>query len=85
MDIKALLNTFRTQFAGFTVFTAVDILIVAYFIYLVIKLCRDTRAVTLLKGIIVLVVLLQVSGVMGLKPPTTSSKTLCNSVLLPSL
>ena len=79
MDIKALLNTFRTQFAGFTVFTAVDILIVAYFIYLVIKLCRDTRAVTLLKGIIVLVVLLQVSGVMGLE---TTNYVLKNTMQL---
>ncbi len=79
MDIRSLLNVFKTQFASFTVFAAIDLLIVAYFIYFVIKLFRDTRAITLLKGIAVLVVLLEVSGVMGLE---TTNYVLKNTMQL---
>lgn len=43
-----------------------DILIVAFVIYNVIKLVRETRAVNLIKGIVILVVVLQVSGWMKL-------------------
>lgn len=44
----------------------VDILIVAYFIYKGIKLLRETRAAQLVKGIIVLIVVMQLSSLLNL-------------------
>lgn len=58
-------NLLKTQFSNFSISTAIDLLIVAYIIYLVIKFCRDTRAISLLKGIAFIVILLEVSDLFG--------------------
>ncbi len=45
----------------------VDILIVAFILYKLYVLLRDTRAITLVKGLLVLLILTMVSNWLGLK------------------
>jgi diadenylate cyclase len=49
-----------------TVVDVIDVLIVAFVIYRVILLIKETRAQTLVKGILLLVVVMQISGWFGL-------------------
>lgn len=56
-----------TQFSSFGFNTIVDLIIVSYLIYSVIYLIKDTRAVQLMKGIILLVVMLELSDVFKLE------------------
>lgn len=56
--------TYYMQFVR--ILDIIDILIVAYVIYKGIKLLRETRAATLFKGIIILVIALQLSSLLNL-------------------
>ena len=50
-----------------TVLDALDILIVAAFIYWIIKLMRNTSAARILKGVLVLLVFMQISSMLELR------------------
>lgn len=63
----ALKETIVSQFAGFGILTVLDLLIVAYIIYVVIKLLTETRALSLIKGVVMLLVVLELSGIIGLE------------------
>jgi diadenylate cyclase len=59
-------NTAGNFINTITVVDIFDILVVAYLIYVVIRFIQDTRAWQVLKGIILLLVILQVSQLVGL-------------------
>ncbi len=59
-------NTFVSVFSGVDFFDIVDILILTFLVYKVVELWRDSRARTLLKGIILIVVTYAVSGWLGM-------------------
>ena len=61
---------FVTQFTTFRVSTIIDLVIVAYLIYKVIIFVKETRAVQLVKGVIFLLILMQISEI--LKMNTTN-------------
>lgn len=54
-------NTLLQQFSFVQITDIIDILIIAYVMYKVLKFIRDTRTVQLLKGIVILIVIMQVS------------------------
>lgn len=54
-------NTLLTQFSFIQITDIFDILILAYVIYKGLKFIRDTKTIQLLKGIIILVVIMQLS------------------------
>lgn len=56
-----------TQFSSFGLSTVVDLIIVSYLFYSVIYLIKDTRAVQLMKGIILLIVMLELSDILKLE------------------
>ena len=55
-------NTFLNLVKTFTVFDALDVIVVSFIIYNGIKLVRETRAGQLVKGIIILLLLWALSG-----------------------
>lgn len=54
-------NTLIHQFSFIRITDIIDILIIAYVLYKCLKFIRDTRTIQLLKGIIILVVIMQLS------------------------
>lgn len=59
-------NTFASVFSGMNFFDIVDILILTYLVYKAVELWRDSRARTLLKGIVLIVLTYFFSGVLGM-------------------
>ena len=61
MVVERFFNTFLQQFSLVQITDIIDILLVAYVIYKGLKFIRDTRTIQLLKGIIILIIIMQVS------------------------
>ncbi len=59
-------NTFVSVFSSVGFFDIVDILILTFLVYKAVELWRDSRARTLLKGIILIVVMYALSGWLGM-------------------
>ncbi len=59
-------DAFNECFQSFNILTVIDLLLVTYVIFVVMKLLRHTRALSLIKGLVVLVVLLELSSLIGL-------------------
>ncbi len=59
-------NTLASVFGSITVFSVIDILILAFLIYKGIEFCRDSRANTLFKGILLIVIMYAFSVWLGM-------------------
>lgn len=59
-------NTVTSVFSGLGFFDIVDIVILAFLIYKLIIFCRDTRARTLLKGIVLVIIMYALSIWLGM-------------------
>ena len=65
--MESLLYDMKGIFGSFTLTDFCDILIVAYLLYQAVRLVRDTRAVQLLKGLVVLVMIYAASSILQLR------------------
>ena len=63
---KNMWSFIATTITHISIFDIVDILLVSVLVYTVIKFARDTRAAQLFKGIILLIILLQVAELLNL-------------------
>ncbi len=67
-EIWGLLGeAFRENFANFNILTVIDLLLVTYTIFVAMKLLRHTRALSLIKGLVMLVLILEFSSLLGLR------------------
>ncbi|MDP4153716.1 MAG: diadenylate cyclase CdaA [Bacillota bacterium] len=64
---NSLKGTITAQLSGRIILTLIDLFIVGYLVYVIINLIKETRAAQLMKGIIVLVVMLELSDLFGLE------------------
>jgi len=64
---KSLKENIITQLSGGILLTLVDLFIVAYLIYILINLIKETRAAQLMKGILMLLITLELSDLLGLE------------------
>ncbi|MBC8535160.1 diadenylate cyclase CdaA [Feifania hominis] len=62
-DVKSV---FLSQLSEFSFFDFLDLVLVAFLAYQLIKLVRETRAAQLIKGVLLLVVLMQVSELLNM-------------------
>lgn len=71
MNLWELLSkAFQYCFAAFLarpVMTVIDLLLVSYVLFVIMKLFRHTRALSLVKGLVALIVLLEISSIIGLR------------------
>lgn len=65
-SISEFFGVIADTFQYITIWDIIDILLVAVFIYTVIKLIRDTRAAQLARGIILIIILLQITKLFNL-------------------
>lgn len=66
METVDLINIILNSIQNMTFTSAIDILVVTYIFYKIYMLIKETRAEQLLKGIILLVILIPISGVLNL-------------------
>ncbi len=59
--MERVYNTLLSQFSFIQLTDIIDILIIAYCVYKCLKFIRDTRTIQLLKGLVILVIIMQVS------------------------
>ncbi len=64
--LETLKNFFQTGFSGSTVVSIIDILITAIIIYAILTWIKDTQAIQVVKGIVIIVVATQLSSWLGL-------------------
>mgnify|MGYP001056709444 CR=1 FL=1 len=74
---KNMWSFIATTITHISIFDIVDILLVSVLVYTVIKFARDTRAAQLFKGIILLIILLQVAELLNL----SATRYILNSCL----
>lgn len=63
--VQTLINGFWELFKNITILNVIDILIVSYIFYRLFMLIRETRAETLMKGIVIVLVILGISNIVG--------------------
>ena len=59
-------EAFKECFTNFNILTVIDLLLVTYVIFVMMKLLRHTRALSLIKGIIIILLVLEFSAIIGL-------------------
>lgn len=81
-SILDYLSQVKGLFATFGYIDAVDILFVAAILYLVIRIVRETRAMQLIKGIVVLVVLYGLVTFLGMGASSYIMKSIFSNILI---